>query len=127
MSGEGLCNIGTLCKEFYKERAYAIGFGCYQGKVIAASQWEGPGEIKEIPPAHPESYEHLFFETGLKQFSLHLQGEVKEHLLKKRPARGIGTIYHPESDRLSNYNQTCLPELFDEYIWFDTTSPVKAI
>ncbi len=125
MDKEGLCNIGTLCKEHYQELAYTIGFGCYQGNVVAATHWEGPHEIKEIPPAHPDSYDHLFYETGLKQFSLYLQGEVKEHLRQKRLFRGVGTIYNP--DPQGNYSQSCLTEQFDEYIWFHTTSPVTTI
>jgi hypothetical protein len=54
-------------------------------------------EIKAVSPAIPDSYEHVYHETGLK--------------------RSCPAIYF----------QAVLPEQFDEYIWFDETNGDHAL
>ena len=50
------------------------------------------------------------------------------HLLAKpRLERAIGVIYRPETELASHYFQAELPRQFDEYIWFDETTPVTPL
>jgi erythromycin esterase-like protein len=49
---------------------------------------------------------------------------ISSILMKPRLERAIGVIYRPESELASHYFQAVLPRQFDEYIWFDETSPV---
>ena len=37
-----------------------IGFGTDRGTVAAASDWDGPMEVKKVIPARPDSYERVF-------------------------------------------------------------------
>src|SRR5208337_5188455 len=65
MSSRGEYNLGQLCKEHFGKDAFLIGFGTNDGTVAAARDWDGPMEIMNIRPAHPQSYEHLFHLTNL--------------------------------------------------------------
>ena len=46
MFSRGEYNLGHLCRKEFGERAYTIGFGTHRGTVAAASNWDGPMEIK---------------------------------------------------------------------------------
>jgi protein-L-isoaspartate(D-aspartate) O-methyltransferase len=128
---QGELNLGQLVREKFGERAYAIGFGTDRGTVAAASNWDGPMEIKEVRPAHPDSYEHLCHQTGKASFFLplrkpHVLG-VRTSLLDPRLERAIGVIYRPETELVSHYFQATLPLQFDEWIWIDETTAVEAL
>jgi hypothetical protein len=41
--------------------------------VAAASNWDGPMEIKTVLPAIPDSYEHVCHETAKQSFLLNLR------------------------------------------------------
>jgi protein-L-isoaspartate(D-aspartate) O-methyltransferase len=48
-------------------------------------------------------------------------------LLKPRLQRAIGAVYRPEDAPQCHYYEASLPEQFDEYIWINETSPVRAL
>lgn len=129
MSKRGEINIGQLCREEFRDGVYSIGFGTDNGTVAAASDWDGPMEIKNIQPAMRGSYEELFHDVGLPGFFLPLRhlrsSSLKDALSKPRIERAIGVIYRPETELASHYFQAVLPEQFDEYIWIDTTRAVQ--
>jgi len=57
MSARGEFNIGQLVRQEYgNDNAYLIGFGTDHGTVAAASEWGGPMEVKQVQPAHIDSY-----------------------------------------------------------------------
>ncbi len=129
ISSRGEFNIGHLCRKEFGNREYSIGFGTDNGTVAAASDWDGPMEVKEVQPSLDDSYERLFHETGLPGFMLGLGGPGSESLQRglsePRLQRAIGVIYRPETERASHYFHAVLPKQFDEYIWIDTTHAVK--
>jgi protein-L-isoaspartate(D-aspartate) O-methyltransferase len=131
MSSRGEYNIGQLCREEFGNDAYSIGFGTNSGTVAAASDWDGPMEIKTVRPAVPGSYERLCHETGIARFLLRLRrpivANLAEGLLRPRLERAIGVIYRPETELQSHYFQAVLPRQFDEYIWFDATEAVTPL
>ncbi|MGP0095142.1 MAG: protein-L-isoaspartate(D-aspartate) O-methyltransferase [Xanthobacteraceae bacterium] len=128
MSARGEYNIGHLCREEFGNSAYSIGFGTHSGTVTAASDWDGPMEVKAVLPSLRQSYEWLCHETGHPQFMLPLSGrsaaELRNRLTKPRLERAIGVIYRPETELASHYFQAVLPAQFDEYVWFDETYAV---
>jgi protein-L-isoaspartate(D-aspartate) O-methyltransferase len=129
MAARGEHNIGQLCRKEFGDNAYSIGFGTHSGTVAAASEWDGPMEIKDIRPSLPESYEHLCHLTGHARFMLGLRGRdddlcAPSRLGKERLERAIGVIYRPETELASHYFRANLSQQFDEYIWFDDTSAV---
>jgi protein-L-isoaspartate(D-aspartate) O-methyltransferase len=131
MAARGEYNIGQLCREEFGDRAYLIGFGTNSGTVAAASDWDGPMEVKKVRPAHPNSYEQLCHATGLARFMVGLRGRGDlcgpKGLGKGRLERAIGVIYRPETELASHYFQADLPRQFDEYVWFDDTRAVTLL
>jgi protein-L-isoaspartate(D-aspartate) O-methyltransferase len=127
MFARGEYNIGHLCRKEFGGRAYAIGFGTNAGTVAAASDWDGPMEIKTVLPALADSYERCCHDSGVASFCLDLRQSAlqgSEGLRKPRLERAIGVIYRPETELASHYFQAILPRQFDEYIWFDRTRAV---
>ena len=128
MSARGEFNIGQLVRQEYDDDAYLIGFGTDHGTVAAASEWGGPMEVKQVQPAHIDSYERVCHEVHSDNFLLPLRnpakGITREKLLAERLERAIGVIYKPETELQSHYFYASLPRQFDEYIWFDETRAV---
>jgi protein-L-isoaspartate(D-aspartate) O-methyltransferase len=131
MSARGEWNIGQLVREKYGDKAYLIGFGTDHGTVAAASEWGGPMEVKQIRPAHMDSYERIFHEVHTDNFMLPLKEPlsplIRKKLLPEKLERAIGVIYRPESELVSHYFYASLPRQFDEYIWFDETRAVEPL
>ena len=129
MSARGEINIGQLCRDEFGDSVYSIGFGTDSGTVAAASDWDGPMEIKEVQPSQRGSYEKLFHDVGLPGFLLGLRhvssSSLRDALSKPRLERAIGVIYRPETELASHYFQAALPQQFDEYVWIDRTHAVQ--
>ncbi|MGZ5871043.1 MAG: protein-L-isoaspartate(D-aspartate) O-methyltransferase [Bradyrhizobium sp.] len=132
MAARGEHNIGQLCRKEFGDRAYLVGFGTHSGTVAAASEWDGPMEIKDVRPSHAHSYEQLCHATGHARFMLGMRGRGDDlcgpsGLGKERLERAIGVIYRPETEMASHYFRANLPQQFDEYVWFDNTSAVTPL
>jgi protein-L-isoaspartate(D-aspartate) O-methyltransferase len=128
MALRGEHNIGHLCRQEFGDSAYLVGFGTNSGTVAAASDWDGPMEIKKVQPALPKSYERLCHASGHPRFMLGLRNRAEltstQGLGKPQLERAIGVVYRPETERASHYFQAILPRQFDEYVWFDDTRAV---
>ena len=124
-------NIGQLCREKFGDEAVLIGFGTDHGTVAAADDWGGPMKIKTVRPAHPESYERLCLNSGVRRFLVDLRkGQpeaLRSPLMYARLERAIGVIYRPETELASHYFEACLPEQFDGYVWFEETHAVTPL
>lgn len=131
MSARGQINVGSLCRQEFADDTYLIGFGTHEGTVAAASDWNGPMEVKTVLPSLEDSYERLCHEAGSKAFLLPLtvpsDPELIRGLAEERLERAIGVIYRPETERQSHYFHARLPEQFDEYIWFDRSQAVSPL
>ena len=130
MFSRGEYNLGHLCRKEFGPLAYAIGFGTHGGTVAAASEWDGPMEIKTVVPAIAESYEDVCHQVGKQSFLLNLQQtslDQGQGLHKPRLERAIGVIYRPETELASHYFHAVLPRQFDEYVWFDETTPIAPL
>ncbi len=127
----GEINIGQLCREQFGLDAALIGFGTDRGTVAAASDWDGPMEIKRVRPAHADSYERLCGDSGVPRFLLDLRErakpELREALSTGRLERAIGVIYRPETELASHYFDARLPEQFDGYVWFEETRAITPL
>lgn len=131
MAARGEHNIGQLCRKEFGDQAYLVGFGTHSGTVAAASEWDGPMEVKQVRPSLADSYERLCHATGHARFMLGLRGRGDlcgpKGLGKERLERAIGVIYRPETELASHYFQANLPGQFDEYVWFDDTHAVTPL
>jgi erythromycin esterase-like protein len=124
-------NIGQLAREHYGGDAALIGFGTHRGTVAAASDWDGPMEVKDVLPSRKDSYERVAHDSGVPRFLLDLrQGrneELRQALMEPRLERFIGVIYRPDTERWSHYSEAALPLQFDAYAWFDETHAVTPL
>jgi protein-L-isoaspartate(D-aspartate) O-methyltransferase len=131
MSARGELNVGQLCRATFGEGVYIVGFGTDHGTVAAASNWDEPMQRMDVRPAHADSYERLFHESGVPACLVPLRDprrpEVRDELLPPRLERAIGVVYRPETELASHYFQATLPQQFDEYVWFDDTRAVAPL
>jgi erythromycin esterase-like protein len=132
MARRGEINLGQLVRKRFDDDAYSIGFGTDHGTVAAATDWDGPMEVKRVRPSHADSYERLCHDSGVDAFLLALDGssdgtDLRDELLAARLERAIGVIYRPDTELLSHYFEARLPEQFDEWIWFEATSAVSPL
>ena len=127
----GEINIGQLCKERFGDDAVLIGFGTDYGTVAAATDWDGDLEIKQVRPAHRDSYERLCRDTGIGAFMADLRSDrnrqLCESLTYPRLERAIGVIYRPETELASHYFDASLPQQFDAYLWFRETHAITPL
>ena len=124
-------NIGQLVRERYGEQTALIGFGTHSGTVAAATNWEGPMEVKQVRASRADSYERMCHDSGIGRFLLDLRegrnDATRAELLNPRRERFIGVIYRPETELQSHYSYASLPMQFDAYVWFDQTSAVTPL
>ena len=128
MAQRGEVNIGQLARERYGDAVRLIGFTTYTGTVSAARDWDEPVERRRVRPAIAGSYELLFHQADIPRFLLLLRGnEALASLHERRQERAIGVIYRPETERISHYFATRLPDQFDALIHIDETRAVEPL
>jgi erythromycin esterase-like protein len=129
MGQRGELNIGQIARERHNDDAVLVGQTTDHGTVTAASDWDGPAERKSVRPGLPGSYEALFHTTDLNRFMLLWDDShtATEDLRKPRLERAIGVIYRPDTERVSHYFRTRLPNQFDAVLHFDETHAVEPL
>jgi erythromycin esterase-like protein len=125
----GELNLGQLVRERFGGDSFLVGFSTHDGTVTAASEWDGPAELKQVRPALPGSYEALFHATGVPRFLLPLGDDTgaRARLEADRLERAIGVIYLPHSERVSHYFHARLSHQFDAILHFDRTRAVEPL
>lgn len=129
LSRQGELNVGQLAREKYGNSATLIGFTTHAGTVTAASNWDGPAEMKQVRPALSDSFEALFHATYVPEFLLVLRGNrfLSGILNQERLERAIGVVYVPQSERVSHYFLARLADQFDAVIHIDQTTAVQPL
>ncbi|HEY4441753.1 MAG TPA: erythromycin esterase family protein [Candidatus Elarobacter sp.] len=128
MSDRGEFNIGELVRRRHGDHAVLVGFTTHSGTVSAASDWDAPVERKRVLPALADSYEALFHRTGVPGFMLTFDDpRIRASCAGPLLERAIGVIYRPETERLSHYFRSRLPDQFDAVIHVDRTRAVEPL
>lgn len=128
MKDEGMLNVGQLLREQHKkEDIYAIGFGTYQGTVIAADQWGEPFKVMEVPPAKKDSWESLLHETGAYHKILAFTEDNRQYFNKWIGHRAIGVVYNPAVESYGNYVPSIIGERYDAFIHIDETTALSPL
>ncbi|WP_096201748.1 erythromycin esterase family protein [Bacillus sp. FJAT-45350] len=129
MNKEGLVNVGQLSREkFGENKVYAIGFGTYQGTVIASTKWGHSYEIMTVPEAHDESFEAYLHKANNGNCILLFDQDNKGEFNETIGHRAIGVIYHPEFEHYGNYVPSQMSERYNAFVFIDETkalSPLK--
>ncbi|MBA9077195.1 erythromycin esterase family protein [Rufibacter quisquiliarum] len=129
MADRGEVNVGQLVrKEYGEEQVFAVGFGSYQGTVIAASRWGAPYQTMEVPPAVPGSWEQILHQLSPTDKIIFSKDLVANKALN-RPVghRAIGVVYDPKLEHLGNYVPSVLPKRYDAFIFLDKTRALHPI
>src|SRR3954470_2295932 len=96
MAAGGEVNIGQLARERYGEKdAVLVGFGSYQGTVIAGREWGAPWEEMRVPPGRPGSWEETLHRAGGDRLMVFRQPASAE-MAATRGHRAIGVVYRPQ-------------------------------
>lgn len=121
----GELNLGQLMRERHGGAARLIGFGTHAGTVAAASDWDGPMEVKRVNSSRPNSWERACHDGGPARFLLDLRDAPD--LGPDRLERFIGVIYRPDTERWSHYSEASLARQYDGWVWFDETRAVTPL
>jgi erythromycin esterase-like protein len=133
MAEAKMVNIGQLVRKHAGDKKAAlVGFGTYQGTVIAAKEWGEKMERMHIPPAVNGSWDGMIHEFSKGKNRLLLFGDnAEESITRKLPAeetrnkrrgqRAIGVVYNPEYERFGNYVPTLLTRRYDAFLYIDKT------
>lgn len=129
MGRSGEWNMGQLAREQYGQDVVLVGFSTWRGTVAAASAWGEPVRRMRVQPALPGSIEAMFHAARVPDFLLRIRGDedVQETMAETWLERAIGVVYRPETERLSHYFETRLPDQFDAVIHFDETQAVEPL
>jgi erythromycin esterase len=123
MKDAGMTNLGQLARERYGGKdVFIVGFGGYQGSVIAGRRWGETMRRIEVPSAREDSWEDLVHREGPfdQWFST---GELRSYGDMKIPRghRAIGVVYDPARESYGNYVPTDLANRYDAFVYFETT------
>jgi erythromycin esterase-like protein len=128
MARHGELNLGQLVRHDFGSDALLVGFSTYDGTVTAAADWGGPAQRMAVRPALPGSYEAVLHEAGPRLLlDLRRSIDLRRVLDEPRLQRAIGVIYRPQTERLSHYFETRLPEQFDILLHYDRTRAVEPL
>lgn len=123
MADAGMYNIGELArKRFGENDVVLVGFGSYEGTVIAGSEWGAKMEVKEVPKAKRDSFEFMLHLAGPEN-KLLLMNELNDNMLRDNYVghRAIGVVYNPEYEHYGNYVPSILPRRYDAFLFIDKT------
>jgi erythromycin esterase-like protein len=128
MADDGMVNVGQLVRERHADDGVMlIGFGSYQGSVIAGREWEAPVERLSVPPGREGSWEDVLHRAGsADKLLLFRPGEATAGMLETRGHRAIGVVYHPEYE-VGNYVPTVLPRRYDAFVYLDRTEALRPL
>jgi erythromycin esterase len=129
MTDDGMYNIGELVREKYKkEEVFLVGFGSYEGTVIAGRNWGAQMKVVDVPEAKDGTWEHLLHEAGTDNKLLLMDDFMEDIFLEERIGhRAIGVVYNPVYERYGNYVPTIVPLRYDAFIYIDKTKALHPL
>jgi erythromycin esterase-like protein len=128
MGEDGQITLGQILRQRHPNETALVGMTTHSGAVIAAYDWEEPGERETVRPGLPGSWEELFHESEIPRFfttAAQLRRAVGEHV--DRLQRAIGVVYRPETERRSHYLHARLADEFDLLVHVDETRALEPL
>ncbi|MDB5193743.1 MAG: protein-L-isoaspartate O-methyltransferase [Segetibacter sp.] len=129
MARSGEVNVGQLVrKEYGEENVFIVGFGTYQGSVIAAEAWGEPYKKMEVPKAEQGSWEEILHRMSPAN-KIILSKDLRENRFFKKPVghRAIGVVYHPEALQFGQFVPSVMPRRYDAFMFIDQTNALHPI
>jgi erythromycin esterase-like protein len=128
MAAGDMVNVGQLVREeFGKDNVYIVGFGSYEGTVIAAENWGGMIKTMNVPQAKKGSWEEMLHNLGGSNKIL-LSSELRNNdaLMKPIDHRAIGVVYDPQRES-GNYVPSVIPNRYDAFMFIDRTKALRPL
>lgn len=126
MKDDQLINVGQIIREQYgKENTYAIGFGTYEGTVIAADRWGNPFEIMKVPPAPLSKWEGQLHAASPEDKVLLFNDDNRTLFNDWIGHRAIGVVYNPAFEVYGNYVSSRVGSRYDAFIYNNQTHALK--
>jgi erythromycin esterase len=124
----GMENLGQLIREKYKSKGvYLVGFGTFQGSVLAAASWGAPHTQMTLPEAQSDSWEAVLHARGAaNKLVLLREWQRNATLTKARGHRAIGMVYAPGQEA-GNYVPSNLPNRYDAFLYLDKTQALRPL
>lgn len=128
MAASGMNNIGQLIRETRGgENVFIVGFGTYQGQVIAGESWGEPMRVMRVPPAARGSLEEILGRVPLENFFLIFDDEnTPDPLRVVLGHRAKGVTYNPYREQ-GNYVPTIVTDRYDAFIFIRETSELSVL
>lgn len=127
MARHGMINIGQLAREEYGDDVVLVGFGSYEGSVVAGQSWGAEMEVMNMPEARKNSWEHALHQLDNSNRLIIFDDRASELLDRSIGHRAIGVVYQPEHESRGNYVPTVLPERYDMFIYLDKTKALHPL
>lgn len=130
MRRDDMVNIGQLAREqLGRGNVFSVGFGSYQGTVIAGKAWGADMEVMDVPRARRSSWEDQLHNQLQGANALLLSSELKEvaALKKAQDHRAIGVVYRPQLEQFGNYVPSLIPERYDAFMFIDRTKALHPL
>jgi erythromycin esterase len=123
MASEGMTNVGQLLNERHQKEVFSIGFGSYQGTVVAGRRWGDEMRVIYVPEAVAGSWEHFLHQLDARD-RITFMGDEMKRVFGKSPYghRAIGVVYDPKHEKYGNYVPSILPLRYDAFIYIDKTT-----
>jgi erythromycin esterase len=129
MKKAGMINVGQLVREKRgADDVVLVGFGSFQGTVIAGRAWSAPMQEMTVPQARPGSIEAQLNEEYAADTLLIFK--PRDRQAKYYPYvqhRAIGVVYKPETEKFSNYVPTILNLRYDAFLYIDQTQAIHPL
>ncbi|HEX8334109.1 MAG TPA: erythromycin esterase family protein [Segetibacter sp.] len=129
MRSESMVNVGELARKQYGEKnVFIVGFGSYQGSVIAAESWGAPIKRMEVPAAVSGSWEQILHQlSATNKIILSREIAGNSFLNKSIGHRAIGVVYNPQREHLGNYVPSIIPKRYDAFVFIDKTKALRPL
>jgi erythromycin esterase-like protein len=154
MCKDNMINLGQLVRErkssSSKNNTVLVGFGTYNGSVIAAKRWGDKMEEMKVPPAISESWDYILHNIKIDStiassytnnnkliiFSHDdedINNKINENSNNKidngkwRDQRAIGVVYNPQYEKYRNYVLTNLSLRYDAFLFIDETHALNPL
>ncbi|WP_405748797.1 erythromycin esterase family protein [Streptomyces sp. NBC_01411] len=138
MPAAGVVSLGQLVRERHAtEGVVLVGFGSYDGTVIAAGHWGDHPSMMRVPPARTDSVEELLHRAlpggaGLFVFPEGVHqgvpaGHSPDWFDEERDHRAIGVVYRPDAEKRGNYVPTVLGERYDAFVFLDRSQALAPL
>jgi erythromycin esterase-like protein len=128
MAQANMVNLGQLVRESHeKEGVYILGFGTYQGSVIAGRSWGASLQEMNVPASPAGSWDELIHHvTPDNKLVLLDQLRSEPTLTQTRGQRAIGVVYNPSRES-GNYVPTKLTQRYDALAFFNKTKALTPL